>query len=205
LDLPRQPVASAFGILNSMDIVLQHDLLRRMIKAHRGEPASICQGPGASPVVNPVVTQQKALQMLPRLRQRSHRCRPRAHQIAHRFMSSVGYPDRRQFAGTMQLRQHQSVTAIGLDPVARLHRNQRWCHHDAVVPQPGQQTVKSISTRTGFVAEVEATPMLAKPSNHFAQDVGAVLEYQPRVPRRRGRSRQSPRKPSLCAHLIRRM
>src|ERR1700730_6644428 len=95
---------------------------------------------------------------------------PRAHQIAHRFMSSVGYPDRRQFAGTMQLRQHQSVTAIGLDPVARLHRNQRWCHHDAVVPQPGQQTVKSISARTGFVAEVEATPMLAKPSNHFAQD-----------------------------------
>ncbi len=34
---------------------------------------------------------EKALQMLPRLRQRSHRCRPRAHQIAHRFMSSVGY------------------------------------------------------------------------------------------------------------------
>ena len=55
-DLPRQPVAPGFGILDSMDIVLQHDLLRRMIKAHRGEPASICQGPGASPVVNPVVT-----------------------------------------------------------------------------------------------------------------------------------------------------
>ena len=62
-------------------------------------------------------------------------------------MSSVGYPDRRQFAGTMQLRQHQSVTAIGLDPVARLHRNQRWCHHDAVVPQPGQQTVKSATSK----------------------------------------------------------
>src|SRR4029077_16276468 len=29
----------------------------------------------------------------------------------------------------------------------------------------------------GFVAEVEATPMLAKPIHHFAQDVGAVLEY----------------------------
>ena len=54
--------------------------------------------------------------MLPHLRQRSQRCRPRAHQIAHRFMSHVGYPSRRQFAGAMQLRQHQSVTAIGLDP-----------------------------------------------------------------------------------------
>ena len=49
--------------------------------------------------------------------------------------------------------------------------------HDAVVPQPGQQTVKSISTRTGFVAEVEVTPMLAKPNNHFAQNVRAALEY----------------------------
>jgi hypothetical protein len=65
-------------------------------------------------------------------------------------------------------------TAIGLDPVAGLHRNQRWCHHDAVVPQTGQQTVKSISARTGFVAEVEATPMLAEPGHHFAQDIGAV-------------------------------
>src|SRR6476620_9789056 len=77
----------------------------------------------------------------------------------------------------MQLRQHQSVAAIGLDPVAYLHRNQRWCHHDTLVPQTGQQPVKSISARTGFVAEVEATPTLAKPSHHFAQDVGAVLEY----------------------------
>src|SRR3954452_9748265 len=92
-------------------------------------------------------------------------------------MSSVRYPNWRQFAGTVQPRQHQSVTAIGLDPVARLHRNQRWCHHDAVVPQTGQQTVKSISARTGFVAEVEAKPLLTKRSYHFAQDFGTVLDY----------------------------
>src|SRR5579863_3829386 len=44
---------------------------------------------------------------------------PARAQIAHRFMSSVGYPDWRQFPCTMQLRQHQCVTPIGLDPVAR--------------------------------------------------------------------------------------
>ena len=44
------------------------------------------------------------------------------------------------------------------------------------MPQTGQQPVKSISA-TGFVAKVEATPMLAKPSYHFAQYLGAVLEY----------------------------
>src|SRR6202035_5685296 len=104
-------------------------------------------------------------------------------------LSPARAPDRaslheqRRVSRSASVRRHDAASpaskrhAIGLDPVARLHRNQRWCHHDAVVPQPGQQTVKSISTRTGFVAEVEATPMLAKPSNHFAQDVGAVLEY----------------------------
>src|ERR1700722_7186191 len=63
------------------------------------------------------------------------------------------------------------TTTFGLPIAAR----RRYRAHNRT--QPGQQTVKSISTRTGFVAEVEATPMLAKPSNQFAQDVGAVLEY----------------------------
>jgi hypothetical protein len=34
-DLTRQPVASEFGVLDGMDIILQHDLLRRMIEAYR--------------------------------------------------------------------------------------------------------------------------------------------------------------------------
>lgn len=37
--------------------------------------------------------------------------------------------------------------------------------------------MKDISARTGFVAEVKAAPMLAKPSHQFAQDIGVILEY----------------------------
>jgi hypothetical protein len=34
--------------------------------------------------------------------------------------------------------------------------------------------MKSVSARAGFVAEVETTPMLAKPNHHFAQTSGRV-------------------------------
>jgi hypothetical protein len=61
LNLPCQPVASGLGILDSVDVILQHDLLGRMLETHRGQPAP--KGLGASPAVDAVMTQQKALQM----------------------------------------------------------------------------------------------------------------------------------------------
>src|SRR4051812_18857584 len=79
-DLTRQPVASEFGVLDGMDIILQHDLLRRMIEAYRGQPTSIRQRPGPSPSINPVMTKEKALQMLPCLGQHPDRCCPGSHQ-----------------------------------------------------------------------------------------------------------------------------
>jgi hypothetical protein len=50
-----------------MDVVLQHDLLCRMIEAHRGQPASIRRSPGAKSAVDSVMARQKTVQMLPRL------------------------------------------------------------------------------------------------------------------------------------------
>jgi hypothetical protein len=94
LNLPCQPVTSGFGILDSVDVILQDDLLCRMIKAHRSQPASIGHGPGANPPVNLVMAQQKALQMLPRLGQHLPGRRASPHQVAHRFVRGIGDPDR---------------------------------------------------------------------------------------------------------------
>ena len=102
--------------------------------------------------------------MLPCLGQQPDRCCPGSHQIAHRFMSSVWYPDRRQFAGTMQFGQHHRVATIRLDPIAGLHRNQRGRHNYAVMPATGQKPMKSIPTRAGFVAETKPRRPLARPS-----------------------------------------
>ena len=50
--MPRQPVEPGFGVLHGVDVILQHDLLRRMGKAHRRQPAAVGQGPGPSPSVD---------------------------------------------------------------------------------------------------------------------------------------------------------
>jgi hypothetical protein len=40
LDSPRQPVEPGFGVLQGLNIILQHDLLRRMGTAHCGQPVA---------------------------------------------------------------------------------------------------------------------------------------------------------------------
>jgi hypothetical protein len=57
-------VAPGFGVLDRIDVVLQHDLLRRVLEPHRRQPAPVSQGPGASPARDPLVAQQKPLQVL---------------------------------------------------------------------------------------------------------------------------------------------
>ena len=119
--------------------------------------------------------------MLPCLGQHPDRCCPGSHQIAHRFMSSVWYPDRRQFAGTMQFGQHHRVATIRLDPIAGLHRNQRGRHNYAVMPATGQKPMKSIPTRASFVAETKPRPAPGETSRHLDQNLGTVLK-NPELP-----------------------
>src|SRR5258708_17913658 len=76
----------------------------------------------------------------------------------------------------MQLRQHQRVAAIRLDPVARFHRDQRRRYHNALMPVTGQQPAKSVAARAGFVAEAEPPAAFTEPRHHLAQDLGTVLE-----------------------------
>jgi hypothetical protein len=91
-------------------------------------------------------------------------------------MPGIGDPDRRQLAGAVKLRQHQRITAIRLHPIARFGRDQRRCHHDAVMTQAGQQPVQAIAARTGFVAEAQATPPFGQPRRQPCQNLGTVCE-----------------------------
>ena len=161
---------------DGVNVILQHDLLRRMGKAYRGQPAAIGQRPGTSSSIDLIVTQQEALQMLACLGQDPARRRPRPHQIAHGFMGGVGDPDRCQLAGTVELGQHHRVAAIGLHPVARLDRDQRRSHHNAIMAATGQQPVQPITTRAGLVAEAQATPPFAQPRRQLHQNLGTILE-----------------------------
>jgi len=101
LDLPRQPLEPGFGVLHSVNIILQHDLPCRMGKAYCRQPAPIGQRPGTNPAID-LVAQQEALQMLACLGQYPARRRPRPHQVVHSLVGGVRDPDRRQLAGTVR-------------------------------------------------------------------------------------------------------
>ena len=141
-----------------------------------GQPTPIGQRPRPNPSIDLVVAQQEALQMLACFGQYPARRCPRPHQVTHGFMGGVGDPDRRQLAGAVQLGQHHCVAAIGLHPVARFDRDQRWSHHDAVMSTTGQQPVQPITTRAGFVAKAQRTSPFAQPGGQLRQKLGTVLE-----------------------------
>ena len=71
-------------------------------------------------------------------------------------MGGVWDPDRGQLAGAQKPGQADRVAPVGLDPVARLPRDQRRRDHDAGVPEPGEQSVEPVPGRPGFVAKVQA-------------------------------------------------
>jgi len=70
------------------------------------------------------VAQQKSRELLTRAAQGPHRIEAGPDQVAHRLMSGIGNPHRRQLAGPVQLRQTGGVPPIRLDPVTRSLRDQ---------------------------------------------------------------------------------
>jgi class 3 adenylate cyclase len=70
-------VMAVFGVLDGVDLILQHNLLRRMDEAHCGQPAPIGQRPGPTAAIDPAHAAAKALQMLSRLREYPLRRRSR--------------------------------------------------------------------------------------------------------------------------------
>jgi hypothetical protein len=114
-------------------------------------------------------------------------------------------PDRSQLAGAVKLCQHQRITAIRLDPIARFDRDQRRRHHDAIMPVTCQQSMQPItagarlrSRSSGDVPTYSAAP----PASREPRDGSRKPRFG--GSRRRGRSRQLRRRPSPCAHPTRR-
>jgi hypothetical protein len=76
-----------------MNVVLQHNLLCRVTKAHRRKPASVSLSPGPNARIDLPVSKEKSTKVLARLGQHLDRCRTRSHQVAHRFMGGVRNPN----------------------------------------------------------------------------------------------------------------
>ena len=84
----------------------------------------------------PAMAEKEPVEMLACLGENLCCRRPGSNQIAHRFMTGIGDPDRGELAGAVQFGQHDSVAPIGLDPVAGFDRDQRWGTTTQPCPSP---------------------------------------------------------------------
>jgi hypothetical protein len=84
-------------------------------------------------------------------------------------MSRIPNPDRGQFAGPIQLGQVDRVLTIGLDPIARLVRDQRRSRGDAIMPGEGQLPLNAMSAKVR--PRASATRQLRRPSLHSRRGV----------------------------------
>lgn len=187
LNLPQLKVMSAIencrtaGIGDGVDIVLEHDLLRRMLEPHRRQPAPVGDRPALLSGIDAAVAQQKSLKMLPRLAEHLHRRRSRSDQIAHRLVRGIRHPHRRQLAGTVQFRQHHRVAVVRLHPVVRLYGDERRRNHDAVMPQINELAVQAIAARPGLVAEMQTDAVSAELLHQLLDMIGPMRD-RPSVP-----------------------
>jgi len=79
--------------IDGIQIVLEHDLLRRMLEAESAQPSSVGDRPAPLARIDPAVAEQKALQVLSCPAENPHRRRSCPNKIAHRFVCGVWNPD----------------------------------------------------------------------------------------------------------------
>ena len=113
--------------------------------------------------------EQEAHQALARLAQRLHHVRPCPDQATHSFVLRIRHPDRRQLAGPVQAGQRRRVPPVGLDPLARLARDEARRDHDAVVAPVAEVPVRPIATGAGLISEAQRPASPAEPGRQLVQ------------------------------------
>ena len=92
------------------------------------------------------------------------------------------------------------IPAARLYPGARLHWDQRGCHHETRASELGELPVESVTAGTRLVAEAQSPPALGQPLSHLTDVIRPVREYRRAEPRRHVFLLPRQRKPSPYAH-----
>ena len=151
-DMCLQSVAPCHRRLDGRDTIFQHNMMYRLVELEACQPAPVQLRPGR-PVVMAAVAQQEAGQLLTRLAQSAHRRLTCTNEITDRFMGLIGNPDRGQFTGAVQFGEIDRIPPVGLDPLAWLSRDQRWCDDGAFVSRSGELPLDAVATWSGFITE----------------------------------------------------
>ena len=82
---------------NSVQVLLEPDLLRRVFHLQRGQPAQVRGRPTALAGVGDAVAQQQGLEPMPRIAAFAHGVFAGTHQVAHGLVGRAWYAHRGEF------------------------------------------------------------------------------------------------------------
>jgi hypothetical protein len=102
-----------------VQVLLQADLLCRMLHLQPGQPAQVRRCPGTFARVRDAVAQQQRLESVAAIALFAHRVVAGPHQIAYRLVGRPRHAHHRQIVRARQARQLHRVASISLDAFAR--------------------------------------------------------------------------------------
>ena len=152
-DRRLQPGDALSRLAHRQEHLLERDALLGMFEFLARKPVHVRLGPGALARIVQALPQQQRQHLLALGFEIVDRRRARPREIPHRLVPRVRHPHRRQFARPQLPRQIERIAPVGLHPIARLLRNERRRHHNAVVAKPLDQTIQAVAGRPGLVAQ----------------------------------------------------
>jgi hypothetical protein len=174
-----QPVDPFNGRSHRVQHLLKREPLGGMDEALSVQPAQMSPLPSRASFVDTAMPEQERADVLALATVILDRHCPGTHQIANRLVRLVRYPDRRQLRRTQQPGQRQCVAPVGLHPLARSTRDQRWRNHRAAMSHRKDLSVQTTARRSVFVAKVQrlvAVSELAHQLGNAIRCIGKLAE-----------------------------
>ncbi len=103
------------GLFAGLPILVERDLLGRMLEADRGEVPLVCLAPGSVMDIVATVTQEHRLHLLTDSQARCHRIFSGTRQVPHGLVPLIRNEDRGKAPCAGLASEHQRVTTVGLD------------------------------------------------------------------------------------------
>jgi len=173
----RDPLHTLAGLFGGSSILVERNLLGRMLEADRGEMPLVCLTPGVSPHVIAAVTQQHRLHLQPYSLAGRTRSFAGARKIPDRFVPFIRNDDASQIAGARLPREQQRIAPIRLDALfAGTACDARRCNNLTLPVLFAQVAHPAIPTRPCFVHQQRVLGSATLTSQRLAQLRGQRID-----------------------------
>jgi hypothetical protein len=144
---------------NSFKVVLEHDLMCRLIEGLTCEPRPMSLRPVLAGVVTAAVPKQESEELLSGAHELHRSIDPGAGEIAHGLMRLVSDPHPSEVTGSVHDRKLLGVTPICFDTLPGLARNHRRSDYSASMTEGREMTINPVTAAPGLITEFK--PMSA--------------------------------------------